>query len=202
MPELHFVQIKLISFSPNNISLWETSCNSLCFYIQAFKAPVTPNGDPTAFVYSVLKTCQRAVGTPQNTTKHIKFASYSVYTTPSQRPYSVFIAGAYPGIRTYACAYNRSEKSKSVKRLNMQYNLKAKGGMHTFESIDIKFEHVRLRHNGLYLINTNNFHWCQTADFFDAQFARDTGSYNTILIMSVKKMLNLMYECLALQTDT
>jgi len=30
-------------------------------------------------------------------------------------------------------AVKRSENSKYVKRLNMQYNLKAKGGMHTFE---------------------------------------------------------------------
>ena len=40
-------------------------------------------------LYSVLKTCQHAVGSPRNTPKIIKFASYSVYTTSSQRPYSV-----------------------------------------------------------------------------------------------------------------
>jgi len=40
-------------------------------------------------LYSVLKTCHRAVWSPRNTPKHIKFASYSVYTTSSQRPYSV-----------------------------------------------------------------------------------------------------------------
>jgi len=40
-------------------------------------------------LYSVLKPCQRAVGSPRNTPKNIKFASYSVYTTSSQRPYSV-----------------------------------------------------------------------------------------------------------------
>jgi len=38
---------------------------------------------------SVLKTCQRAVGLPQNTPKNIKFASYSMYTTSSQRHNSV-----------------------------------------------------------------------------------------------------------------
>ena len=47
------------------------------------------------------------------------------------------VTGAYPGIRIYACAYwvYSFRKSKSVKRLNMQYNLKAKRGrsMHTFE---------------------------------------------------------------------
>ena len=37
-----------------------------------------------------------------------------------------------------------------------------------------------------------------TADFFDAH---DTGSYYTISITSLLKMLNIMYECLALQTD-
>jgi len=40
-------------------------------------------------LYSVLKPCQRAVGSPRNTPKNITFASYSVYTTSSQRPYSV-----------------------------------------------------------------------------------------------------------------
>ena len=40
-------------------------------------------------LYSILKTCQRAVGLPRNTPKNIKFASNSVYTTSSQRPYSV-----------------------------------------------------------------------------------------------------------------
>jgi len=40
-------------------------------------------------LYSVLKICQRAVGSPRNTPKNIKFASYSVYTTSTQRPYSV-----------------------------------------------------------------------------------------------------------------
>jgi len=39
-------------------------------------------------LYGVL-TCQRAVGSPRNTSKYIKFDSYSVYTTSSQRPYSV-----------------------------------------------------------------------------------------------------------------
>ena len=32
-------------------------------------------------LYSILKICQRAVGSPRNTPKDIKFASYSVYTT-------------------------------------------------------------------------------------------------------------------------
>ena len=40
-------------------------------------------------LYSELKPCQRAVGSPRNTPKNIKFVSYSVYTTSSQRPYSV-----------------------------------------------------------------------------------------------------------------
>jgi len=40
-------------------------------------------------LYSVLKPCQCAVGSPRNTRKNIKFVSYSVYTTSSQRPYSV-----------------------------------------------------------------------------------------------------------------
>ena len=39
-------------------------------------------------LYGVLKTCQRAVGSPQNTPKNIKFASNS--TTTSQLPYSVY----------------------------------------------------------------------------------------------------------------
>ena len=39
--------------------------------------------------YSVLKPYQRAVGSPLNTPKNIKFASYSVCTTSSQRPNSV-----------------------------------------------------------------------------------------------------------------
>ena len=54
--------------------------------------PVKPLSHQTAMpqrVYSVLKTCQRAVGPPRNTPKNIKIASYSVYTTSSQRPYSV-----------------------------------------------------------------------------------------------------------------
>ena len=40
-------------------------------------------------LYSALKPCQRAVGSPRNTRKNIKCVSYSVYTTSSQRPYSV-----------------------------------------------------------------------------------------------------------------
>jgi len=40
-------------------------------------------------LYSVLKPCQRAVGSPRNTPKNIKFVGYSVYTMSSQRPYSV-----------------------------------------------------------------------------------------------------------------
>ena len=40
-------------------------------------------------LYSVLKTCQRTVGSPQNISKNIKFTSYSVNTTSSQHPYSV-----------------------------------------------------------------------------------------------------------------
>jgi len=40
-------------------------------------------------LYSVLKPCQRAVGTPRNTPKNIKFVIYSVYTTSSQRPHDV-----------------------------------------------------------------------------------------------------------------
>jgi len=40
-------------------------------------------------LYSVLKTCQRAVGLLRNMPKNIKFASYSMYTTSSQRPHNV-----------------------------------------------------------------------------------------------------------------
>ena len=40
-------------------------------------------------LHSVLKPCQRAVGSPRNTRKNINFVSYSMYTTSSQRPYSV-----------------------------------------------------------------------------------------------------------------
>ena len=42
--------------------------------------------------YSVLKPCQHAVGSPRNTPKNIKFASYSVYTTSLQRPHDLPIA--------------------------------------------------------------------------------------------------------------
>jgi len=42
-------------------------------------------------LYSVLKPCYHAVGSPRNMPKNIKFASYSMYTTSSQRPYSVQI---------------------------------------------------------------------------------------------------------------
>ena len=52
------------------------------------KAPVTPNGDATKFVQRS-KTCRRAVGSPRNMPKNIKFARNSVYKTFSQRPYSV-----------------------------------------------------------------------------------------------------------------
>jgi len=40
-------------------------------------------------LYSVLKPCQHAVGSPRNTPKNIKFVSYSVYTTSSQRHHNV-----------------------------------------------------------------------------------------------------------------
>jgi len=40
-------------------------------------------------LYSVLKTCQRTVGSQGNMSKIIKFASNSVYTMSSQRSYSV-----------------------------------------------------------------------------------------------------------------
>jgi len=40
-------------------------------------------------LYSVLKFSQRAVGSPQNTPTHIKFASNSAYTTSSQCSCSV-----------------------------------------------------------------------------------------------------------------
>jgi len=40
-------------------------------------------------LYSVLKTCQRAVGSPGTTPENIKFAGCSVYTTSSQHPYNV-----------------------------------------------------------------------------------------------------------------
>jgi len=49
------------------------------------KAPVTPH--LTAMpqrLYIVQKTCQRAVGSPRNTPKNIKFASYGVYTASIQ----------------------------------------------------------------------------------------------------------------------
>jgi len=59
---------------------------------QDLESSVKPLSHQTAMpprLYSVLKTCQRAVGSPRNTPKHFKFASYSVYTTSSQRPHSV-----------------------------------------------------------------------------------------------------------------
>jgi len=46
-------------------------------------------------LYTVLKTCQRAVDSPRNTPKIIKFANYSVYTTSSQRPYYAPTASLY-----------------------------------------------------------------------------------------------------------
>ena len=49
------------------------------------KAPVTPNGDATEFVQR--SKTMSTVGSPRNTPKTIKFVSYSVYTTSSQRPY-------------------------------------------------------------------------------------------------------------------
>ena len=64
-----------------------------CLAIQHFKnislMELKPLSHQTAMpqrLYSVLKPCQRAVGSPRNTPKNIKFVSYSVYTTSSQRP--------------------------------------------------------------------------------------------------------------------
>jgi len=57
--------------------------------------------------------------------------------------------GCHPhlGVRNYASF----RKFKSVKRSNMQYILKAKGGTCVLSSsIDIMFEHVRLRHKDIY----------------------------------------------------
>jgi len=60
---------------------------------KVWRQPVTfPLSHQTALpqrLYSVLKPCQLAVGSPRNTPKNIIFASYSVYTTSSQRPNSV-----------------------------------------------------------------------------------------------------------------
>ena len=52
------------------------------------KAPVTPNGDATAFVQRS-KTMSVRCGIAAKYGLNIKFARYSVYTTSSQRPYSV-----------------------------------------------------------------------------------------------------------------
>ena len=65
-----------------------TSCQSW----RTRQCHVKPLSHQTALpqrLYSVLKPCHRAVGTPRNTPKNIKFVIYSVYTTSSQRPYSV-----------------------------------------------------------------------------------------------------------------
>jgi len=69
----------------------------VCHYYQSIHihgqdGDIKPLSHQTALpqrLYSVLKPCQRAVGSQRNTPKNIKFVSYSVYTTSSQRPYSV-----------------------------------------------------------------------------------------------------------------
>jgi len=53
-------------------------------------------------LYSVLKPCQRAVGSPRNTRKNIKFVSYSVYTTSSQRPHDVPTASLQRPLRFHS----------------------------------------------------------------------------------------------------
>jgi len=73
---------------------------------------LTPLSHQTAMpqrLYSVLNTCQCDVGSPRNTPKTIKFASYSVYTTFSQRPCSVHMA--FPQ-RLY-CVHGASTKGAS-----------------------------------------------------------------------------------------
>jgi len=55
-------------------------------------------------LYSILKTCQRTVGLPRNMPKNIKFASYSMYTMSSQRPYSVHVASMAQAVAA-ACSW-------------------------------------------------------------------------------------------------
>ena len=62
---------------------------SKVFHDPCFLKPLSHQTALPQRLYSVLKPCQRAVGSPRNTPKNIKFVSYSVYTTSSQRPYSV-----------------------------------------------------------------------------------------------------------------
>ena len=66
----------------------------LLFMLNVEHVYVKPHSHKTAMpqrLYSVLKPCQRAVGSPQNTPKNIKFVSYSVYTASSQRSYIVYM---------------------------------------------------------------------------------------------------------------
>ena len=57
-------------------------------------------------LYSVLKPCQRAVGSPRNTPQNIKFASYSVYmcvlTASLQRPHDAPTASVQRPWRFYS----------------------------------------------------------------------------------------------------
>jgi len=79
-----------------SINVTEHKSSTYSWYVYVHVMPKTlivkPLSHQTALpqrLYSVLKPCQRAVGSPRNTPKNIKFVSYSVYTTSSQRPYSV-----------------------------------------------------------------------------------------------------------------
>jgi len=52
------------------------------------KAPVTTNGEATAFVQRSENLSARC-GSPRNMLKNIKFPSYSMFTTFLQRPYII-----------------------------------------------------------------------------------------------------------------
>ena len=64
-------------------------------------------------LYSVLKPCQRALGSPRNTPKNIKFVSYSVYTTSSQRPYSVRTASTRRSHSVFRASMTFSQRASS-----------------------------------------------------------------------------------------
>jgi len=60
-------------------------------YLNKYLKPLSHQTAITQRLYSVLKPCQHAVGSPRNMIydKNIKFISKSVYTTSSQRPHHV-----------------------------------------------------------------------------------------------------------------
>jgi len=70
---------------PNVIS--DGATNGLS--IRQYMKPLSHQTAMPQRLYSVLNSCQRAVGSPRNTPKNIKFVSYSVYTTSLQRPHDV-----------------------------------------------------------------------------------------------------------------